>query len=342
MKMPEWTVEQARAIQNRGSNLLLAAAAGSGKTAVLVERILDIIMCDQVDIDRLLIVTFTQAAAAEMRERINTAIFGRLQAAAPEQQVHLRRQLNLLNRASISTIHSFCREVVKKYFYLLDIDPNFRVADAAEVLLMKIEVLDECIEEEYDKGDPQFLNLVEMFAGGKADQPLLDLILKVYEFVRNQPDPSGWMQDSTAYLAMEDEQLASSEWMSEISRQVARELDAAKLLLKKAYAISMKPGGPAGYMKTLEYDMEQVDGLIQASQKGLNELGRQTAFFAFPRLKPPGKQSDAVLSKRAKDLRDGAKKLLPGCAAACSAEEWRNIIRTFIRWLLQCAIYAGW
>lgn len=308
--MPEWTAEQARAIKSRGSNLLLAAAAGSGKTAVLVERILDIIVQDQIDIDRLLIVTFTQAAAAEMRERINTAIFRQLQAGIPEQQAHLRKQLNLLNRASISTIHSFCREVVKKYFYLLDIDPNFRVADAAETLLMKIEVLDEYIESEYGKGDEDFLNLVEMFAGGKTDQPLIDLILKVYEFVQNQPDPAGWMKNSTACLLLDDDQLAHSEWMREIARQAAQELDTARLLLNKALQISEKPGGPAGYLKTLQQDIDQVEGLIRASSQGLGRLYEQLEVLAFARLKPAGKEADASVSKRAKELRDRAKKVV--------------------------------
>lgn len=124
--MSKWTPEQRQAIDSRGQNLLLSAAAGSGKTAVLVQRVIDLIIKDRIDIDRLLIVTFTQAAAAEMRERINKAIFEELQKAPVEIQKDLRRQLTLLSRASISTIHSFCREVLKKYFFLIDIDPNFR------------------------------------------------------------------------------------------------------------------------------------------------------------------------------------------------------------------------
>ncbi|WP_054695634.1 UvrD-helicase domain-containing protein [Syntrophomonas palmitatica] len=131
-----WTDEQREAIQNRSCNLLVSAAAGSGKTAVLVERIINLLVEDKnedkLDIDRMLVVTFTQAAAGEMRERISAAIIAELAKGNSDEQ-HLRRQLMLLGRASISTIHAFCTEVLRTYFYLVNLDPQFRIADAPKV-----------------------------------------------------------------------------------------------------------------------------------------------------------------------------------------------------------------
>jgi len=147
----KWTAEQQAAIEARNSNLLVSAAAGSGKTAVLVERILQLIIKDGVDIDRMLIVTFTNAAAGEMRERIGNAL---MEAMEKEQgwDDHLRQQINLLSRASISTIHSFCMNIVRKYFYAIDLDPGFRIGDEAECNIIKLEALDALLEREYLKG----------------------------------------------------------------------------------------------------------------------------------------------------------------------------------------------
>ncbi|WP_276630704.1 UvrD-helicase domain-containing protein, partial [Terrisporobacter hibernicus] len=139
MSSPKWTDEQQAVIDSRDCNLLVAAAAGSGKTAVLVERIIQIITNKEkpVDIDSLLVVTFTNAAAAEMRERIGDAI-GKALEKNPEDS-HLQNQLVLLNKASITTIHSFCLEVIKSNFHKIDLDPNFRIGDETECSILKLE-----------------------------------------------------------------------------------------------------------------------------------------------------------------------------------------------------------
>ncbi len=308
--MSKWTEDQARAIDSRGSNLLVAAAAGSGKTAVLVQRVINLIIKDHIDIDRLLIVTFTQAAAAEMRERINTAIFKELQEGQQEGQAHLRRQLNLLNQASISTIHSFCREVVKKYFFLLDVDPNFRVADESESVLIKMDVMEELIEAEYEQGTTEFIELVEMFGSSKSDAGLLDLIKKCYEFIQSQPDPENWLQDSAAHFAMTPEEFADSPWLQEIARQAALQLEAARDILINAVKISEKPGGPAAYIDTLHNDIELVEELIQASEKGLDLLYGQLHSLSFPALKRAGKDTDKHLKERVQKQRKAGRTLI--------------------------------
>ena len=137
-----WTKEQQSAIYEKGSNILVAAAAGSGKTAVLVERIINKIVNENVDIDKLLVVTFTNAAASEMRERILDAIYKKIE--EKPEDVRLQKQINLLNKASICTIHSFCLEVIRNYFYELDLSANFRIADSAEIELLKQDVIEKC------------------------------------------------------------------------------------------------------------------------------------------------------------------------------------------------------
>ena len=145
-----WTEAQQIAIIARDCYLLVAAAAGSGNTAVLVERIIILVLEDGVDIDRMLIVTFTQAAAGEMRERISNALQSELES-NPENEQHLRRQLKLLNQASISTIHAFCTDVIRRYFHLVGIDPGFRISDSMESDLIKMETLEDFFEACYEK-----------------------------------------------------------------------------------------------------------------------------------------------------------------------------------------------
>ena len=178
----KWTEEQLSAIETRNCNLLVAAAAGSGKTAVLVERIIRIITNEEnpVDIDKLLVVTFTNAAAAEMRERIASAISKALDK-NPNSR-NLQKQLTLLNRANITTMHSFCLDVIKNNFHKIDLDPSFRIGDQTEGILIKSEVIEELFEDKYDNDDEDFTKLVEAFSSYKNDDKLRDIILDLYNF----------------------------------------------------------------------------------------------------------------------------------------------------------------
>ena len=159
MSKTKWTEEQKQAIYEKGQNILVAAAAGSGKTAVLVERIIEKVLHDNVDIDRLLVVTFTNAAASEMRERVLDAIYKKLDE-EPDNEL-LYRQITLLNKASICTIDSFCLEVVRNNFYQLEnLSPNFRIADTTEIELLKQDVIEEIFENKYEKEDKDFIKLI--------------------------------------------------------------------------------------------------------------------------------------------------------------------------------------
>ena len=199
----KFTPEQQRVIELHNSNILVSAAAGSGKTAVLVERIIRMI-CDgehPADIDRLLIVTFTNAAAAEMRERIAAGIIARLEADPGNE--HIQKQSALLHNAQITTIHSFCLSVIRDHFHAIDIDPGFRIGDEGELLLLRTDVMEGLLEEYYQKDDSEFEQFVETFAQGKTDAGIEDYIMQVYSFSQSNPYPHQWIADCRRELAPE-------------------------------------------------------------------------------------------------------------------------------------------
>lgn len=178
-----WTDDQWKAIYAHGSDILVAAAAGSGKTAVLVERIIQQVIREEspVEVDELLVVTFTNAAAAEMRHRIGEALEQEIE--RDPASIRLRRQLRLLNKASISTLHSFCLEVIRKYYYMIDIDPAFRIADDTEAMLIRDEVLEDLLEEEYGKeNNESFYRLVDTFSGDRSDVELQKAVIRLFDF----------------------------------------------------------------------------------------------------------------------------------------------------------------
>jgi len=193
MKDKRWTVEQLDAINSKDCNLLLAASAGAGKTAVLVERIIRRVTDkdDPIEIDKLLVVTFTNAAASEMRERIYDALFKELE--IEPHSKYLRKQLLLLGKASITTVHSFCLEVIKSYFHSIGIELDFRVGDETECTLLKAETVDELFEAQYAKSDEEFFNLLESFSGSKDDVRLKELVLDIMNFASSIPRAKEWL-----------------------------------------------------------------------------------------------------------------------------------------------------
>ncbi|QIB26361.1 helicase-exonuclease AddAB subunit AddA [Caloranaerobacter azorensis] len=262
--MPNWTSDQLSAIKLRDKNLLVSAAAGSGKTAVLVERIIRIITEDKIDIDRLLIVTFTNAAAGEMRERILDALTKKLEEDGEDE--YIRKQISLLNKASITTLHSFCRDVVKRNFHLVDIDPKFRIGDETELSIIRQEVLDEILEKEYEKENEYFIKLVEGYGRDKEDIKLRELILKIYYFIQSKPYPERWLEESIEMFNVEKEELEKSKWIKTIKDILYIELDGAKHMINNAIETCKKINGPVEYLDALYDDMQNIDSL----EKGLS------------------------------------------------------------------------
>ena len=307
--MPEWTEEQQEAIEARNNNLLVAAAAGSGKTAVLVERIIQLLLKDKVDIDRMLVVTFTHAAAGEMRERISATLLAELDK-QDENQENLRTQINLLNRASISTIHSFCQDILRRYFHLIEIDPHFRVGDSSETSIMKLEAMEEMLEREYEQACPTFLRLVEMFGGGKNDSPLQDLVLKSYEFIQSKPEPLAWLEDRVNDYKMEADEFTQSAWMQNLEQQLRMELSGARELLQAALQITELPQGPDTYRSAINADLNMVEELGQALSRGLDAFYEQLSQVDYPRLPRVAKDTRPLLQEECKSLRDQGKKII--------------------------------
>ncbi|SFE05721.1 DNA helicase/exodeoxyribonuclease V, subunit A [Bacillus sp. OV194] len=304
-----WTDDQWQAIQSRGQDILVAAAAGSGKTAVLVERIISMIRKEIADVDRLLIVTFTNAAAAEMRKRIGDAIEKEL--SLHPASLHLRRQLGLLNKASISTLHSFCIEVLRKYYYQIDLDPGFRIADDTEAELIRQEVLENLFEEEYSKGEGHaFFDVVDAYSSDRNDIELQRLILKLYDFSRSHPEPAQWLQQMAAqYDAGEVAIIDDLPWTKELLEDVAMQLKGLGTVLERALDTARSPEGPAAYGETIENDLVFVKRLEAAAVLSWQELYDVFQSGAFATMKQVrGKEVDPVLKEKVKKMRDQVKK----------------------------------
>ncbi len=199
-----FTPEQQQVIDLRDRNILVSAAAGSGKTAVLVERIITRLTKDQnpIDVDQLLIVTYTEAAASEMKERIRMAIEKELE--QNPENVHLQHQATLIHSAQVTTIHSFCLSVIRDYFHTINLDPGFRIAEEGELKLLKHDVIEELLEQYYEEGSQVFQEFVECFASGKDDKNLEELILHLYEFSRSYPNPEKWLRDCVKQYEFSD------------------------------------------------------------------------------------------------------------------------------------------
>ena len=219
----KWTKDQASVIEHRGSNLLVAAAAGSGKTAVLIERIVGLVTDKKnpIDIDKLLVVTFTNAAANEMKERIGIALEEALDK-DPDNE-HLQRQVLILNRADITTINSFCGRVVRDNFHASDLDPNVRIGDPAEIEMIKKDLIEEVFEELYDKKDESFLSLVDVYSSRNNDKALMDMVLVLNNFVDSSPYPEVWLDDAAEKFnisKMEDEDIINCHIIPSISYEL--------------------------------------------------------------------------------------------------------------------------
>lgn len=292
-----WTEQQERAIALHGRNLLVAAAAGSGKTAVLVERIVRMITEEPVvDVDCLLVLTFTRAAAMEMKERIATRI-DRLLAEDPEN-TNLQRQAVLLNHASITTIDSFCLKIVKDYFSELDLDPDFRVGEEGELTLLQADCMEQLLESCYEKGDPDFLEFAEAYGGAKGDGHLEDYISRVYRFAQSCPYPEDWLEEaSRGFLVQTREELDREPFMvflMEYYRKLLLDLkEAATDLLE----ICLEEDGPYAYEEMMRSDLIQIDRLLAA--ENLEELCSRAGSVQFIR-KTTKRQKEASAQKKAR------------------------------------------
>ena len=302
-----WTTEQQQVIDLRNRNILVSAAAGSGKTAVLVERIVKIITDKNhpVDIDHLLIVTFTNAAAAEMRERIGNAI----EKALDEQpgNEHLLRQLTLIHNAQITTIDSFCLYVVRNHFHEIDLEPNFRIGDEGELKLLREDVLGKVLEQNYEEPSEAFSDFVEGYASGRTDAALNEMILQLYEFSRSYPWPEKWLDSFAGIYRIENrEELDRAEWLAPLTQNIRFVLKDCEQLLKQALAVTQQDDGPDMYEKAVRSDLEKYESLSKLTS--FCELSVALSDIKYDRLASSrGFEGDPDKLELVKSLREQAK-----------------------------------
>lgn len=289
------TREQQRVVDTRDCNLLVAAAAGSGKTAVLVKRIIKKVTEEGQDIDRLLIVTFTHAAAAEMRERIGAALEEAL-LKNPDDN-HLQRQMLLLHSAQITTIHSFCLSVVREFFHLLSLDPGFRIGDEAELSLLKADVLEEVLEECYEKEEEDFLAFVESFGSVKNNKTVAEYILKLYQIAMSQPWPLEWLDTLTEGFCLSREEFHRHPMMSKIMQEVKNTLADCSVILDRLFLLADEPEGTTAYRENFQADEAELLRLSGAA------TDYETFFAALSELK------FTALSRKKQEASEEKKKL---------------------------------
>ena len=302
----EWTKEQKQAIEEKGSNILVAAAAGSGKTAVLVERIIKKVLKDGIDIDKLLVVTFTNAAAAEMRERVLDAIYKKLDDNPNSEK--LLRQITLLNKASICTIDSFCLDVVRNNFYELEnLSPNFRIADTTEIELLKQEVIEDLFERKYEEENEDFTKLIHTYTSYKDDTPLKDLILKIYNYIQSNPFPEKWLREKIEMFNIGedlDKDFSDTVWGKVLLEEIKEDLTDGITSLESARKLLYDNKDLEGYLKIIEHDIDMLNNL-KANLNNWDNAYEINKVLEF--IKWSGKRIDSKEKEEAKNIRDSVK-----------------------------------
>ena len=309
----KWTEEQEKVITLRDRNILVSAAAGSGKTAVLVQRILSKLMdpVKPVDIDRLLIMTFTRAAAGEMRERIQEALEREL-ALDPDNE-QLQRQMTLIHTAQITTIDGFCSYIIRNYFHLIGLDPGYRTADEGELKLMREDVLSQLFEDYYAEGTKGFTSFVECYAAGKNDDGLKDMILKLYDASMSNPWPDEWLDHCLDnYKFDEESRIQDTRWYKYLWDIVRDELTEARELALSAIRICEGADGPFLYAEALKKDMILIQQLFEISDKqdydAMSQILEKPSFARLSTKK--AEDVSEQLKAQVKDLREEEKDII--------------------------------
>ena len=312
-----WTDDQRRVINTRDKNLLVSAAAGSGKTAVLVERILALVTDPErrVDVDRLLITTFTKAAASEMRERIGKALSERL-LEEPDNE-WLQRQEALVSRAQITTIHGFCLYVIRNYFHTIDLNPNFRIADEGEMRLLKQDIADEILEEAHKERTPEFLRFAESYGSGNRGNGLAELILQLYEYAVASPQPVRWLRECAAmYEVPEGASWSDFAGADAVLKELKAEAGDCLKQIRRAEMIALSPSGPLPYEEALRSDEDFLVSLMECgSIEEFEETATEVSWQRLPsrRSKAMAEADDALCGQVMQirnDVKDACKALV--------------------------------
>ena len=295
--MALWTEEQKAVIAHREGNLLVSAAAGSGKTAVLVEHVLSLILEENASLSSLVLMTFTEAAAEEMKERIKKRLEEHLQ---KNYDKRILREIALLPTANISTIHAFCKRLIEENYAGLSIDAHFRIGDTGEMSLLQSDILEELLEEEYERKEESFLTFVDQFSMGKKDKGIEELILKLYNLASAMPFPKAYLQG----LLEEDSHTRREKWEKDLYIDMKSRLDNLSLLYEDALDLCREPNGPIEYEERILEERDQCLALVHTDS--LEELVRGLENLSFGRLKSTKSEGKELV----KSLRERGKKTL--------------------------------
>ena len=295
--MALWTEEQKAVIAHREGNLLVSAAAGSGKTAVLVEHVLSLILEENASLSSLVLMTFTEAAAEEMKERIKKRLEEHLQKGYDKR---ILREIALLPTANISTIHAFCKRLIEENYAGLSIDAHFRIGDTGEMSLLQSDILEELLEEEYEKKEESFLAFVDQFSMGKKDKGIEELILKLYMLASAMPFPKAYLQG----LLEEDAHSRREKWEKDLYEDMKSRLENLSLLYEDALDLCREPNGPIEYEERILEERDQC--LALANAENLEDLVRGLVTLNFGRLKSTKSEGKELV----KSLRERGKKTL--------------------------------
>ncbi|MCL1936048.1 MAG: helicase-exonuclease AddAB subunit AddA [Defluviitaleaceae bacterium] len=330
--MNKFTEDQQRAINSLDREILVSAAAGSGKTSVLVERIIKKITSENpIDIDKILVVTFTNAAASEMKTRITKALSKKIQNKnlTKSQTYNLKRQLFLLKNANIKTIHSFCADVVRESFHILNIDPNFKIFDESNSKLLEQKVLTETFEKYYTNLDEDFFNLIEMYSGKLTDDELKNQVLKLYKASLCNIYPEKWLEEQASMFKGDDNHLKDI-----IYSKIESRFKAILNALDDCIKICKKPYGPHPYEKTLNQDMEMINSALLSLQeyKDLDKV-KDILNIGFVKLATITKKFrtennlDDNLQDSVKHIRDSIKKSIKNILNEFLFKEQREMVK---------------
>lgn len=294
----KWTKEQEKVINLRNRSLLVSAAAGSGKTAVLVQRIISMVTdkAEPLDIDRLLVVTFTNAAAAEMRERVGAAIENALEQEPYNQ--HLQRQLTLVHNAQITTIDSFCIRILRDHFHKIDLEPGFRIADEGELKLLREDVCEAVLEEFYQKVDPEFFRFADSYSGAKNDLQIKEMILKLYNYAESYPWPKEWLETCVQqYEAANEAELEEKSWIRDFLSYLDVRIEDLITTQKKLLELTQEPDGPYMYEASIADDLRQLENLRKCEH--FSQWQEAVSSIDFKNIGRSGKYEGSVAKKNA-------------------------------------------
>lgn len=247
--MSKWTKEQSEVISHRKGNLLVSAAAGSGKTAVLVEHVIDRLLDKEhpISLSSVVLMTFTEAAASEMKERIKARL---KEAFLENRDPHIEREIAELPNANISTIDAFCKRLIEENYTSLGIEPNFRIGEKNELALLKEDIVEELLEEEYGKKEESFLSFVDRYSTGKQDKGIQEIIVKLYYLAVASPFPEKYLK------ALSEN--SSSAWKNYLLESIRKRVEEAIEMLTEAIRICTEEGGPSEYLATVEEDYQSL------------------------------------------------------------------------------------